>query len=447
MLLVAMLGIAVLTIQGSIAASTSLNNITNSVKSRTMQDASAVAEAGVAEAKARLQGLPGTNPKLVADPLATLDLLNPTPNPLWTAYLLTSNTWALTKDPDYNGAFTNYIPTAISLTATSLSANALQTALPYWVKIRHKVEFDAELAGHKTTSRHYTDNDGLTITHSALDRGNIIYYGYLSSTDSKPVQFTTAASTSASPVEIVTVFGQNGDATKAIEVEMARDVGAPVYAAMYSEGNVNFSKPGYVSGNDACGKAPNRPPVYTQDPATVSGSNSYAGSPSTPQHGTLDVDRQGTIDAMKGGATVITTDKDGATYGSSSNYVTVYSDTSSPYNANGLRFKNTIGYGTLLVKGDVIFEKNVTWNGLIIVTGNVTYKAPEDDDEATVNIRGTVMSAGVHTNKSGYDVRYNSCEIAKAMGTKPLKIIRWRTRTTGTTGATAVAGGLGGGLF
>jgi hypothetical protein len=445
MLLVALLGIAVMTIQGSIAASTALNNITNSVKVRSVGDATAVAEAGIAEAKARLQGLPGTNAKLIGDPLATLNLLNPAPNPLWTAYLLTSNTWAFSKDPDYNVAFTNYVPTALSLTATALSSNALQTALPYWVKIRHKVEYDAELAGHTTITRHYTDGDGLTTVHSAINRGNIIYYGYLASSDTKPVQFTTAASTSASPVEIVTVFGQNGNATKAVEVEMARDVGPPLYSPMYSEGNVNFAKPGYVSGMDACGKAPNRPPVYTQDPATVSGTNSYAGSPATPQHGTLDVDRQATIDAMKGGATVVTTDQTDKAFGSASNYVTVYSDTTSPINGNGLQLKGTTGYGTLLVKGDLILANNVTWNGLIIVTGQVTLKAPEDDDTATLNIRGAILSAGIYAQKSGYDVRYNSCEIAKAMGLRPMKVIRWRTRSASGTGA--LAGILGGGVL
>jgi hypothetical protein len=108
MLLVAMLGIAIMAIQGSIAASTSLNNITTSVKSRSVQDASAVAEAGIAEAKARLQGLPGTNARLIGDPLATLNLVNPAPNALWTAYILTSNNamkgGATVVTVDQNGA-------------------------------------------------------------------------------------------------------------------------------------------------------------------------------------------------------------------------------------------------------------------------------------------------------------------------------------------------------
>jgi hypothetical protein len=100
--------------------------------------------------------------------------------------------------------------------------------------------------------------------------------------------------------------------------------------------------------------------------------------------------------------------------------------------------KDTTGYGTLLVKGDLILANNVTWNGLIIVTGQVTLKAPEDDDAATLNVRGAILSAGIYAQKSGYDIRYDSCQLAKLMGTKPLKIIRWRTRSTGATGATAV---------
>jgi hypothetical protein len=423
MLLVAMLAIAVMSIQGSIATTAALNNITTSIKARVVMDATAVAQAGIEEAKARIVAIQAANLDSIGNPLVS-------PDPLTSYYFLTSNSWTYSKDPDYNADFSNYIPTGVSgpsLITTLISANSLQSTFPYWAKMRHKVELDAESRGHTTTTRHYTDGDGSTSTHTALDRGNIIYYGYRASTDSTPVQFTTAGFSNASPVELIMAYGENGTTTKGIEVEMARDLGPPVYSPMYSEGNVTFTHSGSVSGTDSCAVGPNRPPLYLQNPATVSGSTTYAGSPATPQSGTLDVDRTATIQKMKAGATVVTADLDSVTFGSATNYVTVYTNTASPYNANGLQIINSTGHGTLLVDGDLILGGDVTWNGLIITTGRVTLQRTSDGVGEPLIVRGAILSAGVDTLNSGYSIQYHSCHIAKAMGARPLKIIRWRS--------------------
>jgi hypothetical protein len=426
MLMVAMMAIAVMTIQGSIAVTASLNNITTSVKTRVVRDATDTAQAGVEEAKARLMAIQAANLAYIGDPSVTI-----TPFLSW--YFLTSSSWTFSKDSDYSAAFTNLIPigtTGSSLINTSITANSAQRTLPYWAKIRHKFELDAEKAGHTTATRHYTDGDGSTAVHTGTNLGNVIYYGYRTSTDNTPVHFTicSTCTTNASPVELTRAYGQNGTSTKGIELEMARDVGPPLYAPLYSEGNVNFSShSGSVNGTDNCGVGPNRPPLYLQNPATVSGSPSYSGTPSTPQSGTLDVNREQTIETMKAGATVITTDQDNANFGDSSRYVTLYTDTSSPYNANGLQIRNSIGYGTLLVKGDLILGGDVTWNGLIIATGVVTLKTPEDGGSKPLTVRGAILSNGVVTVNKAYNIRYDSCQIAKAMGVRPMKVIRWRT--------------------
>lgn len=91
MLLVALMAVAIMTIQGSIALSTSFVNISRSVSTRVIADASRNAQAGIEEARARLMGLPATNLKLIGDPLATLNLALPAPNLLWSAYILTSS--------------------------------------------------------------------------------------------------------------------------------------------------------------------------------------------------------------------------------------------------------------------------------------------------------------------------------------------------------------------
>lgn len=421
MLLVALMAIAITLVQGSIAASVSLNTIKRSIDSRVPAAATAVAQAGIEEAKARIVGIQAANLDYIGNPSYPAD-------PLTSFYFLTSSSWTYSKDPDYNATLWNFVPTGTlgsALTTTLITANSAQSTLPYWAKMRYKVELDAERAGHTTGTRHYTDGDGSTTLHNALNRGNIVYYGYRTSTDSKPVQFTTAVTTTASPVMLIKAYGQNETLTKGIEVEMARDVGPPVYGAMYNEGNVTFSHSGSVSGIDACGVGPNRPPLYMQNPATVSnpGGTTYAGSPSTPQSGTLDVDRAGTINAMKGGGTVLTTDQDYVNFGSSTNYVTLYSNTSDPYNAGGLKLKHGTGYGTLLVDGDLELDDDFTWNGLIIVSGIVTFRGTAPDPTI---VRGSILSNGVVTTDRGFNIQYDSCKIAKAMGPRPLKVFRWR---------------------
>lgn len=433
MILIAMLAIAVMTIQGSIAATTSLNTITTSVKYRALDQASLVTDAGLAEAKARLVGLPSSNAKLIADPLATLNLTSPVPDPLWSAYVLSSTAWTFTKDPDYNLGYTNYIPLT-ALTDTAIAANSVQSNLPYWSKIRHKREYDAERAGHTPSTPHYTDGDGSTGANTAALPGSIIYYGYSSPTATVPKQFTIPplSTTAAPPVELVTSYGtgstQIGSVSKAVQIETAREVGPPLLAAMYSQGNVNFQQVGgTVSGVDNCTRDTSRAPVYTKSPGTTSSGPEFLGSPATPQQGTAHIDIAKYIDAWKAGATVLTGDINGATYGSSSNYVTVYSDTSNPANVDGLKLKSVTGYGLLLIKGDLTIDNHVTWRGPILVTGVLTIKAPGSDEEPNVTVRGGILAGTVNGLKKGFNITYDSCHNAKALASKPFKLLRWRT--------------------
>jgi hypothetical protein len=427
MLMVAMMAIAVMTIQGSVALTASLNNITRSIDTRVVTDATATAQAGIEEARARLVGLPTSNLKLIGDPLATLNLSNPAPNLLWSAYVLTSSSWTFGQDPDYKATYTNYIPAA-TLVATTITPNSVQAALPYWAKIRHKRELDAENAGHRTTSPHYTDNDGLTTLHNSLNPGNIIYYGYMTATSTIPVQFTTSLTTVAPPVELISSYGKSGNLSRGIQVEATRESGPPVIAALYSQGNVNFTQAGgSINGVDNCSRDSAHAPIYTKSPGTVSGTTTLLGVPLTPQQGTTNIDLAKYIDALKGGATIVTADiSTDTTFGSSTNYVTVYSDTSSPANVGGLSLKNVTGYGLLLVKGDLTVDNAVEWNGPVIVTGVLSFKSASSSEDNNVSVNGAILAGSVNAIKKGFDIRYDSCQIAKSMASRPLKVLRWR---------------------
>lgn len=424
--MVALMAIAVMTIQGTIAMSNVLNSLTTINKNSITRDMSSFSDAAVAEAKLRLKGISSTNANFAGDPNATSNYMISNPNVNWSAYL-TSTPWQTSKDPEYSSTFTNYFPTSSSLTNTTITVNSVQQTLTYWIKMRHKREYDAEQVGHRTTSRHYTDNDGSTALHSTSSRGNIIWYGYLSPTSLVPVQFTSAVSgMNYAQVDIATIYSESNGITQKVQVEVARDVGPPFPGAIYSRGNVNFMVSGaIVSGGDNCAVA-SRSPLYALSPATITGTATYSGSPSTPATGTIDIDIAGYIQKYKSGATVITADQTGGSYGTSTNYVTVYSNTSLPLNVNGLSLNQLTGYGLLLVDGDLTVDKNFTWYGLVLVTGTLTFNTSATGPSDDVIIRGGILAGSIVGFKKEFDVRYDSCQIARAMGTKPAKLLTWR---------------------
>lgn len=422
-LIAAMALVAILALVGGIALVTTNTDIKISSNYKSSVKGLFAAQAGIEEARNRLRGSSSAD-NYVGDPAAN-------PNQNWSAYILTSNTWQFTDDPKHDDTiFTNYIPqySPKNHTNTSIVVNSLQTGFSYWVKIRHKREYDAEQAGHTTTSSHYYDNDGNPGTHSYEVRGNIIYYGYgKSSTPTTAVQFTsTTPPTKSKPVEIITTYGRSEGSLKIIEIEVVHHPGPPVIAPLYSKYEVDIhGTSGIIDGNDNCGTNPPLPPVYVLTPGTtnISGTPNLDGSPPTPQTGPLDIDIMGYINELKDTATItITSDITNGTYGDASNYVICYSDTSNPPNTQGLKLNGVTGYGTLLVKGDLKLGGGFIWHGLILCSGDVEL----DGGGSGVNIYGAILSVQTSTINGGINVNYNSCEIENAIKNQPLKVINWK---------------------
>lgn len=218
-------------------------------------------------------------------------------------------------------------------------------------------------------------------------------------------------------------YGKSGSTQTVLQVYMAHDPGPALPSAIFSRGNVNFNNGGSYNGTDNCGASGAKPPVYTKNPATTTGAGWTVYQPSAPTSGTTDFDIQGAINTLKAGATVLTTDQSGTNFGSATNYVTVYSNTSSPLNIGGLELKALTGYGLLLVEGDLIIEDTTVWNGLIYVTGTVTFGAKSGHK---AYLYGGLLAGSVVSIDTGTVVNYDSCQIAESMATKPLKALRWR---------------------
>ena len=203
-------------------------------------------------------------------------------------------------------------------------------------------------------------------------------------------------------------------------------------AVIYSKDNVTLSGSSIsITGNDGstCGSG-NLAPVYTKDPATTTtnGNPGLSGNPSTPQHGTTDIDLQAYIDALKGGANyTLTDDSSNSNFGSSSNFVTVYADAVGTQADGELRLNNVNGYGILLVKGNLQLAGNTNWNGIIIVTGVITSSGGGSNAK---NIQGQIYSGssalGDTTISGSVVIGYNSCNVKKALSSQPLKVVSWK---------------------
>jgi hypothetical protein len=212
---------------------------------------------------------------------------------------------------------------------------------------------------------------------------------------------------------------------KALAIEVVRDPGPPIPATIYSRTNfIGHGSAMTISGLDNCGVAPAIGSVYTLTPGTtsLSGSPTLLGSPSAPQSGPMNIDIAGYINLLHADATVITTDHNGTTFGSPSHYVTIYSDTANPVNAGGLAIQNGTGYGLLLVQGDLEMGGGFVWNGLILVSGTVTFNG----GGGGANIRGAVLGGAFNSVNGGVDIAYDSCTIQQSFRQRPMRVLSWR---------------------
>jgi Tfp pilus assembly protein PilX len=257
------------------------------------------------------------------------------------------------------------------------------------------------------------------VTYAAyLTNDNLNGDSYLSTTDNNGKVLITSLAT-----------GPNNSTAK-VEIVVIASPPPPTAATIYSKDNVTTNGSSMIiSGNDACAAGTNLAPIFTKDPATTTsnGSPTFTGSPPTPQHGPQDIDIQGYVDALKGSATTtLTADQSGGTYGSSSNYVTVYSDAT--LQADGeLRLNNVTGYGILLVKGDLQMAGNFNWNGLIFVTGVITTSGGGSNAK---NIQGLIFAGasalGDTVISGSVTVGYDSCKVKEALAGQPLKVVNWK---------------------
>ncbi len=243
--------------------------------------------------------------------------------------------------------------------------------------------------------------------------------GWLSTTDTNKRALITSIATGPG----------NSKAIVQTVVEVFPMVSSP--ATIYTKGDVTGNGSSLtISGNDACNGGTNLGSAYAKGHWNPSGSPTLSGNPAQPvEEGTLDLDIAGMISQLKGSANyTLTDDINNATYGSETSYKTVYSNTSSPPNVNGLTLNGVTGWGILIVEGNLTLGGGFTWNGIILATGSVTLNGGGGPN--AINIQGQLLSGtstitDVTLNGSN-TITYNSCYVKKATAQAPLNVLSWK---------------------
>jgi Tfp pilus assembly protein PilX len=298
-----------------------------------------------------------------------------------------------------------------------------------------KTDFSEELAarvGANGVLNGYTSStDDSPLASSSTLVSGYTFNAYLTNDSTEGSLNTTDADGKAVIISVAT--GPNNAKAVVTTTIQIYSLSASAPATIYSKDNLTISGSAItISGSDGSPECGGNAlaTIYTMDPATTTqnGHPTLTGTPSTPQHGTSDIDLDAYVNALSASAAyTLTEDASNATYGSPTNFVTVYADAAGTQADGEIRLNNVTGYGILLVKGDLQLAGNITWNGLIIVTGKIITTGGGSNAK---NIQGQIYSGKSNLGDSAVSgsvtVGYNSCNIKNALSSQPLKVVNWK---------------------
>ena len=161
-----------------------------------------------------------------------------------------------------------------------------------------------------------------------------------------------------------------------------------------------------------------RPPVSLGPLATILGTATLTGNPGIPQRGPDALDLSGHLDRLKRSGQRISGDLTGITMGIPGTPTVQVAD----YSGGLLRVTNVTGYGVLLVDGSLEIFPPFHWEGLILVTGQVTVQA----GFSPVTIRGAVFIDSLQLLNNTITISLDTCPIAAALPLLPIRILNWR---------------------
>jgi len=374
------------------------------------------AEAGLAEARSRLRKTMGAEAYFVGDAGTWHD-------PLWTAYIVESAAWVPSVDPEYSVHDTNVMPVQGNPINTVVQPNSFQTDLAYWVKIRHKTEYDAEHAGHNSATPHYVDLDGSRSHHGKRNRGNIVYFGYPSAADRVPVSFTTNTATPWLPVERIVAHGAVKKGSVVLEEEVFHPPGPNQLGALYASGSVNLTgASGVIDGHDACGVVSSLPPVIYGGSFTRASTIRFDGSPASPRFSSRVLTLEDALVSLNAETVALNGDQINQRLGTAQAPIIFLAKGGLFVQPQGIRIQQTSGSGVLLVDGNATLGGDVQWEGMILVTGTLFLNG----HGSGIEIRGGVWASRIDHQTGSLTVRYDSCLLQAALLAVPTQVRTWK---------------------
>jgi Tfp pilus assembly protein PilX len=456
-LVVAMFALIILSMIGLALLSVSSIEVLVNQNSKSSRAAYFAADAGTEEARFRLMTTGGN--------------AIPPPGNNTTAIYIRANT---SIDPTSGSASTNpYFDPEYSViskrdnygtqttTASGLNTATFYTTMqggsnqvPYaWVKITRKTE---TLAGQ-------------TVDNDSANNTTAVYFG-ANTANGATSQYVRDATNSpthdGNPVYLVTAMSlESGGAQRKIQTEVVVPPPVNVTAAVNSYNDVDFSGTLNISGNDECNGGATK--VYgvssygdvdtLNGPQTVTGQaplppadpagpslcpncpfgydvptliNMYKNSPvfqSIDSPGT-NVSCSGSPVSCSGANMVLGTPPNVPPPGTPTNTpVPGYYYSPGDLHVTGM---NSLGYGVLVVDGDVTMNGGVYFEGIIISRGTFNFTG---GGGTNINIRGAVIAGDSLTDTTSdlggsIEVQYNSCSVISIFNQMPMTVLTFKDR-------------------
>jgi Tfp pilus assembly protein PilX len=390
-LVVGLMMVSALALIGSTAVITSSTDLKISANYKLGNQAFYVAEAGVEEARSRMRANAGS-------PISD----NHPTQTGWSAFI---GAEAKAQGKGYSSGNVMHIRVA-----------SLQSALDYTVKIIHQ-------------------------TNAA---NQILYWG-----DANGDGLYERNTTTGENIYLVTGYGAAGSAAKTVAMEISRTPPVSAPAALYVKAPTTIQGTSTnVIGTDQCGGSDKPGIVTTLSASTVTasgnpvvcGSNAPDCTSSSSWDvvgGGVNVNVQAIIDSFKGDANFAYNTNSETVTGMNWGTPTLGATQQNPstcsasnivyYNTNDTYVKlagGTTGCGVLIIDGDLEVNGSFLWNGLVIVSGSVTYLGGGDK-----NITGAVMAgSSVDADLVGgnANIVYCSSAVNNQTANRPLRKLSWQ---------------------
>jgi len=380
-LITGLLLVFVLTILSMAAMMSTSAELRIGANDRSAKRAFYLAEAGLEDARTRLQVSASASP--IQD--------NQPTNSNWKVFIGTEEK---SSGKGYQSADSNHI-----------RYDKLNSSLDYVVTVTHKLDPSGNILK-------WGDNNGDGIPEENLVKGKNIY--------------------------VITSDGYTPTgAYKTVMIEATQVASIPVPAALYTKAHTKIQGTStYVIGMDQCG-AMNVPGIITMAEVTQTGNPTITGAP-VPiiENSSQDVQIQQMFNQFKGnrnysynvnGDTLTGGNWGSPVPGSTQQHPTTCNAQNVVYfNTNSTYVKltgGTSGCGLLLVEGDLHVHGGFQWYGVIIVTGSVTFTGGGGK-----NVTGSILAGGnVSADLIGGDANIIYCSQAIEDQTKnlPLVTLRW----------------------